>query len=170
MRTQIGHDQQNFQNLSLDPVNTKCSDPDAARSMRIWRAEGTSKLTESVLDFCAAAEAIDANIADVAIKAINEELDVESDKQLPKDIKGDNALLVLDRGSIQQGLVQFDLSKQDFEAADKAIDMLDLAHNAGDSTRSANTFSRRLPRATSRLPTRSSSSTPSTSSTAARRR
>jgi hypothetical protein len=68
-----------------------------------------------------------------AIKALNEELDVKGDKDLPKDLQGDSALFVLDRGSIQQGLVQFDLSKQDFEAADKAIDMLDLAHNAGDS-------------------------------------
>jgi hypothetical protein len=77
--------------------------------------------------------ALDAGNAKAAIQAINEELEVGSDKQLPKDIKGDNALLVLDRGSIQQGLVRFDLSRQDFEAADKAIDMLDLAHNAGDS-------------------------------------
>lgn len=77
--------------------------------------------------------ALDAGDARGAVAAINEELEVSSDKQLPKDIKGDNALLVLDRGSIQQGLAQFDLSKQDFEAADKAIDMLDLARNAGDS-------------------------------------
>ncbi|MBX3215990.1 MAG: hypothetical protein KF850_28380, partial [Labilithrix sp.] len=66
--------------------------------------------------------ALDAGDAKGAIKVINEELEVSSDKQLPKDIKGDNALLVLDRGSIQQGLVRFDLSRQDFEAADKAID------------------------------------------------
>ncbi|MBX3264494.1 MAG: hypothetical protein KF782_32780 [Labilithrix sp.] len=77
--------------------------------------------------------ALDAGDAKGAIKAINEELEVSSDKELPKEIKGDNALLVLDRGSIQQGLVRFDLSRQDFEAADKAIDMLDLARNAGDS-------------------------------------
>lgn len=77
--------------------------------------------------------ALDAGDARAAIKAINEELEVDNEKQLPKEIKGDNALLVLDRGSIQQGLVKFDLSKQDFEAADKAIDMLDLARNAGDS-------------------------------------
>lgn len=77
--------------------------------------------------------ALDAGDAKGAIKAVNDELEVSSAKELPKDIQGDNALLVLDRGSIQQGLIQFDLSKQDFEAADKAIDMLDLAHNAGDS-------------------------------------
>ena len=40
---------------------------------------------------------------------------------------------MLDRASIQQGLGEFPLSKRDFEAADKAIDMLDLAHNAADS-------------------------------------
>jgi hypothetical protein len=77
--------------------------------------------------------ALDAGDARGAIRALNEELEVASDAQLPRDIKGDNAVLVLDRGSIQQGLVRFDLSKQDLEAADKAIDMLDLAHGAGDS-------------------------------------
>jgi hypothetical protein len=77
--------------------------------------------------------ALDAGDAKGAIKALNEEMDVGSDKDLPRNIEGDNALLVLNRGSIQQSLARFDLSKQDFEAADKAIDMLDLAHNAGDS-------------------------------------
>ena len=77
--------------------------------------------------------ALDAGNAKAAIEAVNEELDVKSGKDLPKDIKGDNAILVLDRASIQQGLIEFPLSKQDFEAADKSIDMLDLARNAGDS-------------------------------------
>jgi tetratricopeptide (TPR) repeat protein len=58
---------------------------------------------------------------------------VKDPKELPADIKGDNAILVLDRGSIQQGIAEFSLAKRDFEAADKAIDMLDLARNAGDS-------------------------------------
>jgi hypothetical protein len=77
--------------------------------------------------------ALDAGNAKAAIAAIDEELDVKSPQDLPPDIKGDNAILVLDRASIQQGLVEFPLSKRDFEAADKAIDMLDLARNAGDS-------------------------------------
>lgn len=77
--------------------------------------------------------ALDAGNAKGAIAAINEELDVGKDEDLPKDIKGDNAILVLDRGSIQQSLVRFKLAQRDFEAADKAIDMLDLAHNAGDT-------------------------------------
>ncbi len=77
--------------------------------------------------------ALDVGDAKGAIAAINDELDVEKDTELPKDIKGDNAILVLDRASIQQSLVRFKLSQRDFEAADKAIDMLDLARNAGDS-------------------------------------
>ena len=77
--------------------------------------------------------ALDAGNAKAALEAVNEELDVKSSKDLPRDIKGDNAILVLDRASIQQGLIDFPLSKQDFEAADKSIDMLDLARNAGDS-------------------------------------
>lgn len=77
--------------------------------------------------------ALDEGNARAAIAAINDELDVKRDEDLPKDIKGDNALLVLDRASIQQSLVRFKHSQRDFEAADKAIDMLDLAHNAGDT-------------------------------------
>lgn len=77
--------------------------------------------------------ALDMGNAKAAIAAVDEELDVDSPTKLPADIKGDNAILVLDRASIQQGLSEFPLSQRDFEAADKAIDMLDLAHNAGDS-------------------------------------
>lgn len=77
--------------------------------------------------------ALDMGNAKAAIAAVDEELDVDSPQKLPADIKGDNAILVLDRASIQQGLSEFPLSQRDFEAADKAIDMLDLAHNAGDS-------------------------------------
>jgi hypothetical protein len=77
--------------------------------------------------------ALDHGDAKGAIAAINDELDVKDAKELPKDIKGDNALLVLDRASVQQSIVEFEGSKRDFQAADKAIDMLDLARNAGDS-------------------------------------
>jgi len=77
--------------------------------------------------------ALDAGDAKGAIRMLNHELDVANSKELPENIHGDHAILVLDRGSIQQGIAEFPLSKRDFEAADKAIDMLDLAHNAGDS-------------------------------------
>jgi hypothetical protein len=77
--------------------------------------------------------ALDAGRPREAVKALNEEIKVNDDASLPNDIVGDNALLVLDRASVQQSLAQFPNSKRDFQAADKAIDMLDLSHNAGDS-------------------------------------
>jgi len=45
--------------------------------------------------------ALDAGNAKGAIHALDEELDVKDPKDLPADIKGDNAILVLDRASIQ---------------------------------------------------------------------
>src|SRR5882724_11009362 len=77
--------------------------------------------------------ALDAGRPREAIQSINHELGVGQDGDQPRDISGDTALLVLDRGTIQQSLTQFKLSQRDFQASDKAIDMLDLAHNAGDS-------------------------------------
>jgi hypothetical protein len=76
--------------------------------------------------------ALDVGQPRAAIAALNEELDVKNDTDLPNEMVGDNALLVLDRASIQQSLAQWNNSKRDFEAADKAIDMLDLARTAGD--------------------------------------
>jgi tetratricopeptide (TPR) repeat protein len=78
-------------------------------------------------------QALDAGQPKKAIAALNDELDVKKDDELPKKLEGDNALLVLDRGSIQQALTQFAYSKKDFESADKAIDMLDLSSNATDT-------------------------------------
>jgi hypothetical protein len=77
--------------------------------------------------------ALDEGRPRAAIAALNKELEVDHDGDMPKKIEGDNALLVLDRASIQQSLAQWQLAENDFQAADKAIDMLDLAHNAGDS-------------------------------------
>ena len=77
--------------------------------------------------------ALDEGLPREAIAALNKELDVDKDSELPKDIQGDNALLVLDRASIQQSLAQWQLAENDFQASDKAIDMLDLSQNASDS-------------------------------------
>jgi hypothetical protein len=68
-----------------------------------------------------------------AIALLDKEMDVQQPGDMPKDMGSDNALFVLDRGSIQQSIASFDASKRDLEAADKAIDMLDLAHDAKDS-------------------------------------
>jgi hypothetical protein len=77
--------------------------------------------------------ALDEGLPRQAIAALDKELDVPKDSDLPKNIQGDNALLVLDRASIQQSLAQWQLSENDFQASDKAIDMLDLSQNATDS-------------------------------------
>jgi hypothetical protein len=68
-----------------------------------------------------------------AIALLNQRMGVASDAQLPADMKSDKALFVLDRGSIQQSIGGYDRSKADLEAADKGIDMLDLAHDAKDT-------------------------------------
>lgn len=67
-----------------------------------------------------------------AIGALNEELHVKSHLDLPRRLRGDDALLVLDRATIQQSVAQLATSKRDYEAADKAIDVLDLSHGAAD--------------------------------------
>lgn len=77
--------------------------------------------------------ALDAGDPKRAIASLNDEMDVSRSTDLPADLEGDNSLLVLDRASIQQSLADFKSSKRDFQAADKAIDMLDLARNAGDT-------------------------------------
>jgi hypothetical protein len=77
--------------------------------------------------------ALDVGDPRAAIVELDREMKVDHETDLPKDMAGDEALLVLDRATIQQALSQFALSEVDFQAADKAIDMLDLAHNAGDS-------------------------------------
>jgi hypothetical protein len=68
-----------------------------------------------------------------AMRLLNTEMGVNSDADLPPDLGSDNSLYVLDRGSIQQSVAQFRASQRDLEAADKAVDMLDLAHGAADS-------------------------------------
>lgn len=76
--------------------------------------------------------ALDAGNLGAAVASLNEELEVKSDNDLPKSM-GNEALFVLDRGSIQQARAKFALSKQDLQAADKAIEVLDVSRNAADS-------------------------------------
>jgi uncharacterized protein len=68
-----------------------------------------------------------------ALHLLDDAMDVKSDADFPADLGGENSLYVLDRGSINQSVAQFDASKRDFETADKSVDMLDLAHGAADS-------------------------------------
>ena len=77
--------------------------------------------------------ALDEGAPREAIRLLNENMDVKSDADQPTDLSSDASLWLLDRATVQQSLNQYDLSRRDFEVADKAIDMLDLAHNAGDT-------------------------------------
>jgi hypothetical protein len=77
--------------------------------------------------------ALDEGYPRAAIAALNKELDVDHDGDMPKKIEGDDALLVLDRASINQSLAQWQLAENDYQAADKAVDMLDLSHDAADT-------------------------------------
>jgi uncharacterized protein len=77
--------------------------------------------------------ALDEGAPREAIRLLNEQMEVKSDADQPTDLSSDAALWLLDRASVQQAVTQFDLSRRDFEVADKAIDMLDLAHDARDS-------------------------------------
>lgn len=77
--------------------------------------------------------ALDEGQPKVALTALNEQLGVPSAKELPAKLEGDAPLFVLDRGSVLQSTAAFDLSKRDFQAADKAIEILDFETGAGDT-------------------------------------
>ncbi len=76
--------------------------------------------------------ALDMGNLGAAVASLDAEIGVKSEHDLPKKM-GDEALFVLDRGSIQQARGKFALSKRDLQAADKAIEVLDISRNAGDS-------------------------------------
>ena len=79
----------------------------------------------------AARTALDAGDPKGALKALNEVLDVKSEKELPEKVGGDNSLLLLDRAMVLQELDQYPLSSRDLEISDKQIEVLDFSANAG---------------------------------------
>jgi len=79
-----------------------------------------------------ARSALDARSPREALKQLNEELEVDSEKQLPEEMEGDQVLLVLDRALVLQQLDQFQLSSRDLEAADKQIEVLDFSRGSLD--------------------------------------
>jgi uncharacterized protein len=74
--------------------------------------------------------ALDAGQPKQALQLLNEELEVDSAKQLPKNVGGDNTLLLLDRSMVLMQLDQYELSSRDLMTADKQIEVLDLSRNA----------------------------------------
>lgn len=74
--------------------------------------------------------ALDAGQPQKALGYINEQLEVDSEKQLPEKTGGDNSLLLLDRAMILQQLERYELASRDLQVADKQIEILDLSRNA----------------------------------------
>src|SRR6187402_3954493 len=68
-----------------------------------------------------ARSALDAGDPRGALKALNETLDVKSEKDLPEQVGGDNSLLLLDRAMVLQELDQYRLASRDLEISDKQI-------------------------------------------------
>lgn len=64
-----------------------------------------------------------------ALAQYNDALDVESAKELPEKIGGDNVLFILDRAVVLQALKDDKLSSRDLEVADKQIEVLDFSRS-----------------------------------------
>lgn len=74
--------------------------------------------------------ALDAGLPKRALALVNEELGVDRASDLPADVSGDQAILILDRAMILQALDQYKLSARDLGVADKQVEVLDLSRNA----------------------------------------
>lgn len=76
--------------------------------------------------------ALDQLQPNVALTQFNEQLEVESAEELPRDVSGDNALFLLDRSMVLQQLGKYELASRDLEVADKQVEMLDFSRDAVD--------------------------------------
>lgn len=79
-----------------------------------------------------ARSALDAGRPEEALNIYNARLEVDSAKELPKDVGGDNTVLLLDRAMILQQLEKYDLSSRDLQVADKEIEVLDFSRSTID--------------------------------------
>ncbi len=75
--------------------------------------------------------ALDAAQPRQALALLNESLDVDSAKEIPDEVGGDNALLLLDRSMVLQSLGEYGFASRDLELSDKQIEVLDLSRGAG---------------------------------------
>jgi tetratricopeptide (TPR) repeat protein len=80
----------------------------------------------------AARSALDAGNAQKALQLYNKRPEVDDAKDLPKNVGGDNTVLILDRAMILQQLQNYKLSSRDLEVADKQIEVLDFSRKAID--------------------------------------
>jgi len=77
-----------------------------------------------------ARNALDAGHPNQALALLNEELEVDSKKDVPKDLGSEGSLLLLDRAMVLQELDDYRLSSRDLEIADKQVEVLDLSRGA----------------------------------------
>jgi hypothetical protein len=80
----------------------------------------------------AARTALDVGRPQEALQALNEQLKVDSAKETPPKIAGDNVLFVLDRAAVEQQLGMYAYSSRDLELADKQVEMLDFSRGTLD--------------------------------------
>ncbi len=80
----------------------------------------------------AARTALDEARPRAAAALYNKALEVDSDKDLPTDLKGEKTLFVLDRSTILQSLDEYELSSRDLEVCDKQIEVLDFSRGTLD--------------------------------------
>ena len=73
--------------------------------------------------------ALDAGQPGRALKLLNEQLETDSEKQLPEKVSGDVPLWLLDRAMVLQQLQSYQWSSRDLEASDKSVEMLDFSRN-----------------------------------------
>lgn len=76
--------------------------------------------------------ALDAGNPREAVNIFNKRMDVESEKELPSKLQGENVLFVLERSVALQSLGDYDDSSRDLEAADKSVEVLDFTHSTMD--------------------------------------
>jgi len=79
-----------------------------------------------------ARSALDAGRPKEALELINEQLDVDNEKEPIVDLEDEAVLYVLDRSTILQMLDKYDLSSRDLQIADKQIEVLDFSTSALD--------------------------------------
>jgi len=67
---------------------------------------------------------------DGAVDELNDFLKVNKAEKLPSKWKGETALAVLERGTVLHAKNEYDLSARDIQAAEKELELLDLANGA----------------------------------------
>lgn len=104
------------------------------------RRAGAATLVALALGGCAsfsetvqpALTALDQRQPEQALAFLNGRLGVETREQVPQEIVGDNAVLLLDRGMVLQAVGDWETASRDIAVADEAIQVLDFTRDSLD--------------------------------------